>query len=65
MADGRLEWSMTIPQFGDVRYVIRLDDKGRWHETGEVSRDGGKQWRQFFEVTLEKSKEAPAATAKQ
>jgi hypothetical protein len=53
VADKRLEWGFTIPQFGDVRYIITVDDKGRWLETGEVSQDG-KEWRKFFEMTLER-----------
>jgi len=53
VSDGKLEWGMNIPQFGDVRYTIKLDDKGRWFEVGEVSRDG-KAWRQFFEMTLQR-----------
>lgn len=51
VADGELTWGMAIPQFGDVRYTIKLDDQGRWSEIGEVSRDGGPR-RKFFEMTL-------------
>ncbi|MBX7106799.1 MAG: DUF1579 domain-containing protein [Gemmataceae bacterium] len=54
VTDGQLVWEMKIPRFGDVRYTIKLDDKGRWFEIGEVTQDG-KDWRQFFEMTLEKS----------
>jgi hypothetical protein len=51
VSEGQLVWGMKVPQFGEVRYTIKLDDKGRWFETGEVSRDG-KTWQQFFEMTL-------------
>ena len=34
------------------RYTVRLNEKGQWHEVGESSRDGGKSWRRFFEMTL-------------
>jgi hypothetical protein len=51
VSDGQLVWGMKVPQFGDVRYTIKLDAKGRWFEIGEVSRDG-KTWQQFFEMTL-------------
>lgn len=34
-----------------IRYTIRLNEKGQWHEIGEMSADG-EQWRQFFEMTL-------------
>src|SRR5262249_53098384 len=53
VAEKRLEWGFTIPKLGDVRYIITLDNKGRWFEIGEVSQDG-KQWRKFFEMTLER-----------
>jgi hypothetical protein len=52
VADGQLVWGMKVPQFGEVRYTIKRDDKGRWFEVGEVSQDG-KEWRKFFEMTLE------------
>jgi hypothetical protein len=53
VSDGQLVWGMKIPQFGEVRYTIKLDAKGRWFEIGEVSQDG-KEWRKFFEMTLER-----------
>jgi hypothetical protein len=55
VTDGQLVWGMKVPQFGEVRYTIRLDDKGRWFEVGEVSQDG-KEWRKYFEMTLERAK---------
>lgn len=51
VADGQLVWGMTVPQFGQVRYTITRDNKGRWFEVGEVAQDG-KPWRKFFEMTL-------------
>jgi hypothetical protein len=53
VSDGQLVWGMKVPQFGEVRYTIKLDGKGRWVEIGEVSQDG-KTWRQFFEMTLQR-----------
>jgi hypothetical protein len=53
VTDGQLVWGMKIPQFGDVRYTIKLDNKGRWFEVGEVTLDG-KEWRRFFEMTLDR-----------
>jgi hypothetical protein len=55
VTDGQLVWGMKIPKFGEVRYTIKLDDKGRLFEIGEVSQDG-KAWRKFFEMTLERVK---------
>jgi hypothetical protein len=49
----KLVWGMKVPQFGEIRFTIKLD-KGRWLETGEVSRDG-KTWQQFFEMTLRRA----------
>jgi hypothetical protein len=53
VSDGKLAWGMKVPQFGDIRYTVKLDEKGRWFEVGEVSRDG-KTWQQFLEMTLER-----------
>ena len=53
VTEGQWVWGMKVPQFGDVRYTIKLDEKGRWFEVGEVSQDG-KAWRKFFEMTLER-----------
>jgi hypothetical protein len=55
VGDGKLVWGMKIPQLGEVRYTMKLDDKGRWFEIGEISQDG-KEWRKFFEMTLERVK---------
>ena len=55
VTDGQLVWGTKIPQFGDVRYTIKLDDNGRWFELGQVFQDG-KAWRKFFEMTLERVK---------
>jgi hypothetical protein len=55
VGDKKLEWGFRIPQFGDVRYTIALNEKGQWFEIGEVSTDG-KQWRKFFEMTLARVK---------
>ncbi len=48
------EWGFEIPNFGTVRYTIRVDDT-TWFEIGEFSRDG-KTWMQNFEMKLDKVK---------
>jgi hypothetical protein len=53
VTEGQLVWGMKVSPFGDVRYTMKLDEKGRWFEVGEVSQDG-KAWRKFFEMTLER-----------
>jgi hypothetical protein len=52
-SDHVLQWFIPIPQ-GQIRYTIRLDDRKRWSEVGELSPDGGTTWRKFFEMTLTK-----------
>jgi hypothetical protein len=53
VSDGKLEWGFRTPGFGEVRYTITVPEKGKCSEIGEVSSDG-KQWRKFFEMTLER-----------
>lgn len=36
----------------NMRYIIWLNEKGQWHETGEYNRAG--KWFQFFEMILDK-----------
>lgn len=48
------EWGFEIPNFGTVRYTIKVDDT-TWFEIGEFSRDG-KTWMQNFEMKLTKGK---------
>lgn len=51
-----LIWSFRPPQQGgEIRYTIKLTDAGQWLEIGEFSMDG-KQWRKFFEMTLQRVK---------
>ncbi|KAA5546385.1 hypothetical protein [Adhaeribacter rhizoryzae] len=35
-----------------IRYTARLNEKGQWYQTGEMSADEGKIWAPFFESTL-------------
>jgi hypothetical protein len=53
VGDGSVDWGLRIPEFGEVRYTIRLNEKGQWCEIGEVSQNG-KDWRKFFEMTLDR-----------
>lgn len=36
----------------NMRYIISINNKGQWYETGEMKR--GEQWFQFFEMALDK-----------
>ena len=53
--EGSFVWGFQQPQAGSVRFTIKQNEKGQWHEIGEFSQDG-KQWRQFLEMTLDKEK---------
>jgi hypothetical protein len=56
IGDKSLVWGFRNPQQGgEIRYTIKLSDAGQWVEIGEFSMDG-KQWRQFFEMTLQRAK---------
>jgi len=50
-----LEWGIEIPQRGRVRYTIKLNEKGKWFEVGEMMQDG-QTWQKFFEMTLQRQK---------
>lgn len=39
----------------NMRYIIWMNEKGQWYETGEFKKDG--EWFQFFEMTLNKVSE--------
>jgi hypothetical protein len=58
--DKRIVWTFTDPRAGTVRYTITVNDNGQWHELGEMSRDGGKSFSQFFEMTLDRKGDAAA-----
>lgn len=50
-------WGFKEPQRGvEVKYTMKLTDKGEWHEIGEYSLDG-KTWTKIIEMTLSRVKE--------
>lgn len=52
--DKEVFWGFDVPGgAGEVRYHIRLDEQGRWHEVGEFSQDG-QTWMKFLEMKLER-----------
>lgn len=57
--DGALVWTMDHAQMGRVRYTIRMNSRGQWHEIGQRSADGA-AWQQFFEMTLDRTGDAAA-----
>ena len=36
----------------NIRYVINLNEKGQWHEEGQMKRN--EDWYQFFEMILDR-----------
>ena len=58
--DKRIIWTFADPRAGTIRYTISINDNGQWHELGEMSRDGGKTFSQFFEMTLDRKGDVPA-----
>ena len=53
--EGGFQWRFKAPQGTNIRYTIKLTEKGEWFEKGEMSPDG-QNWRQFHEMTLQKVK---------
>ena len=50
--DARI-WGFTTPG-GEIRFTQRIDEQGRWIETGERSTDQGATWQAFLGMTLSK-----------
>lgn len=50
----QLEWGFEPTPGMKIQYVIKIDEKGRWVETGDMSREGAPP-RRFFEMTLTKA----------
>ena len=53
VGDKTLDWGYQDSRSGSFRFAIKLDEKGQWSETGEMSHDG-KTWQKFFEMTLQR-----------
>jgi hypothetical protein len=47
-------WFQNTQASNQIRYSMKLNSQGQWHEIGELSADG-KSWAQFFEMTLNKN----------
>lgn len=52
IVDDAFVWGMSM-RGAQIRYTIRIDDQGRWHELGERSEDRA-SWTPFFEMTLDR-----------
>jgi hypothetical protein len=51
VGENSLIWGFHDARGGDIKFTIKLNDKGQWFEIGEYSGDG-KTWRKFMEMTL-------------
>jgi hypothetical protein len=49
--DKTMIWRIHISN-NIIRYTIKLNEKGQWHQIGDSSADEGKSWNPFFESTL-------------
>jgi hypothetical protein len=54
MRDNGFDWSFEAGPGVQIRYQMRLDEKGDWVEKGSMTREG--TTRQFFEMHLKKIK---------
>jgi hypothetical protein len=61
ISDKTINWGFEVRESGTkIKFTFRINEKGNWFETGEVSRDGGKTWFRFLEMELSKvSMETP------
>lgn len=56
IGDKSFAWGLKIPNGGEMRYAMRINERGNWLETGEFSRDAGKTWVKVFEMEIERVK---------
>jgi uncharacterized protein YciI len=58
-----LTWGFDVNETGSrVKFIQQVNEKGKWIETGEFSRDGGKTWTKFMEIELSKVSEPVLGT---
>lgn len=50
---GELEWGLTISSSLKIKYIIRVTGN-KWYEAGYRSTNNGTDWKQTFEMDLEK-----------
>ena len=51
--DHTFQWGFSSVMTGQIKYTISVLNN-KWVETGEISRDSGKTWMKYFEMTLTK-----------
>jgi hypothetical protein len=55
-AEAKLTGERTLQWYpsANSRYTIAIGETGQWKEVGEYSRDEGKTWTQFFEMSVQR-----------
>ena len=61
VSENMLVWGFRDPRGGNIRFTIKLNEKGQWFEVGEMSRDS-QTWLKFFEMTLNRVASVAANT---
>jgi hypothetical protein len=56
LGDNQIVWGFEDPRAGRIRFTMQVNKQGQWQEFGEASRDGGKTWFKFMEMTLDRKK---------
>lgn len=51
VGENTLSWGFHDERGGEIKFTIKLNDKGQWFEIGEYSSDS-KTWHKFLEMTL-------------
>jgi len=54
LVEGGWQWGLEFPG-GSIRYITKMSEN-IWFEIGEITQDGGKTWRKFFEMELQRVK---------
>ena len=52
LGEKTIQWSMTLPDKSIIYYTADYSQENIWHETGEMSRDGGATKFQIMEMNL-------------
>jgi hypothetical protein len=52
-SDKSITWGFDVKEWGSkIKFVQQINSAGKWIETGDFSRDGGKTWMRFMEMEL-------------
>lgn len=60
LTDKKLVWILEPGGSRRIRHTITINEQGQWHEIGELSRDSGKNFLAYLDLTLDKKQGQPA-----